>query len=237
MSSTPLFSDRTSAGEKLAQRIFEELNQIKAAGISAKPLVYALPRGGIPIAAPIARLLGCPIDIVVAKKITRPQNPELAIGACTASGHVIWSGPKPFLKNQQNLREEALRQAQEKAQAQFAEFSPYCPQISPQGAIAILVDDGIATGMTMAVAVQALKAQKPEQVWISAPVAPAELITWLQEGSDRAIVLETPHPFLSVSRFYAEFPQVETDEALAYLQQHNAPFLSQHIEPDVSSSS
>ncbi len=226
MSSIPLFSDRINAGEQLAQFILRELAQLKTEGVSAQPIVYALPRGGIPVAVPIARILGCPLDIVVAKKITKPQNPELAIGAVTADGHVLWADPKPFRKSQQSLRETALLEAQEKAQAQLAKFSPSCPQISPEGAIAILVDDGIATGMTMAVAVQALKAQNPAQVWISAPVAPAELMTSLQEWGDRVIVLEMPHPFLSVSRFYVEFPQVETSEALAYLQQYNNPQLS-----------
>ncbi|GAC1472277.1 MAG: phosphoribosyltransferase [Chamaesiphon sp.] len=235
MSSIPLFSDRIHAGEQLAQSIFTELAQLKAAGVFAQPIVYALPRGGIPVAIPIVRQLDCPLDILVAKKITRTQNPELAIGAVTADGHVLWSGLKPFRKNQHKLREAALIEAQEKAQAQLALFSPSCLGASPEGAIAILVDDGIATGMTIAAAAASLKVQNPAQVWISAPVAPAELMNWLHQWCDRAIVLETPHPFLSVSRFYAEFPQVETSVALAYLQEHNQAFLSGQKVADQSS--
>lgn len=222
MSPNPLFSDRTDAGEQLAKAIRGELAQLNAAGVSAQPIVYALPRGGIPVAAPIAQALNCPINIVVAKKITKPQNPELAIGALTADGHILWSKSKPFGKNQQHLQEAAVHQAREKAIAQEAEFSPSCPRVSAEGAIAILVDDGIATGMTMAVAAQSLRAQRPEQLWITAPVAPAELMAELHQWGSRAIVLETPHPFLSVSRFYVEFPQVESSVALVYLQQHNS---------------
>jgi predicted phosphoribosyltransferase len=85
--------------------------------------------------------------------------------------------------------------------------------------LAILVDDGIATGMTMAVAAKALQSQQPAALWICAPVAPADLMGFLAGMGDKAIVLETPHPFYSVSRFYGQFPQVETAEALRCLQQ------------------
>ena len=91
MSAALRFSDRLNAGEQLAQSIKVALLELNAAGISAQPIVYALPRGGIPVAVPVAVALGCPIDIVVAKKITQLENPELAIGAVTSDGHVLWS--------------------------------------------------------------------------------------------------------------------------------------------------
>ena len=223
MSSGPLFSDRADAGEQLAQSLLTQVTQLEAAGISALPIVYALPRGGIPIAAPVARKLGCPLDIVVAKKIATPQNPELAIGAVTSEGQVLWARQKLFSKKNSTVLETALRQAQEKAQAQLDQLSIGRPNVNPQGALALLIDDGIATGMTMAAATQALKAHNPSQIWICAPVAPAGLMKWLARWCDRLVILETPEPFWSVSRFYADFPQVETEEALVYLQQHNHP--------------
>jgi putative phosphoribosyl transferase len=179
MSSAPLFSDRADAGEQLAQSLLTHLNQLKAAGVMAPPIVYALPRGGIPIAAPVARQLGCPLDIVVAKKIATPQNPELAIGAVTSEGHVLWAKQRLFGKKNSKCWKPPLRQAQEKAQAQLAQLSIACPEVNPQGALALLVDDGIATGMTIAAATQALKAHNPAQIWICAPVAPAGLMKWL----------------------------------------------------------
>lgn len=233
MSAAPLFRDRVEAGEQLAQYIKTEWQKLGAEqGVSAQPIVYALPRGGIPVAAPVALTLGSPLDIIVAKKISLPENPELAIGAVTSDGHVLWTYAMPFRRNKSQRWQAALLQAQEKAQAQLDMFSPNCPKVNPHGAIAILVDDGIATGMTMAAAALALKARNPAQIWICAPVAPESLKSWLQERCDRTLILEMPHPFFSVSRFYAQFPQVDTQEAIACLQQHNQQFFSPPQPPD-----
>lgn len=219
MPPSPLFRDRICAGEQLAAAIRATVIGLRSSGILVQPIVYALPRGGVPVAAQVARLLGCPLDVVVAKKISLPENPELAIGAVTADGQVLWAKPTPFRRQNFPLRQAALTEALNKARSQLAHLTPACPQIDLQGAIAILVDDGIATGMTMAVAAQALRAQHPAEVWLCAPVAPPSLLPWLQQWGDRMIVLETPQSFFSVSSFYAEFPQVETEVALVYLQQ------------------
>lgn len=217
MLSIPFFENRADAGEKLAAAVVAELGKLHLTAQDAvKPIVYALPRGGLPVAVPIARLLGCPLDVVVAKKITRPDNLEYAIGAVTADGQVLWPKQKP-----RNLRFQtlALQQAQDNAQSLLALLEAGRPKISAAGALAILVDDGIATGMTMAVAAQALRAQQPAALWICVPVAPPDLVEFLGEMCDRAIVLETPDPFYSVSRFYGEFGQVETEVALECLMQ------------------
>ncbi len=227
MSSAPLFSDRADAGEQLAQSLLIQVNQLKEAGISAPPIVYALPRGGIPLAVPVARKLDCPLDIVVAKKITTPQNPELAIGAVTSEGHVLWMRNQRLGNKLSRVRELALLEAREKARIQLEQFSIGRPQVNPQGALTLLVDDGIATGMTMAAATQALRAKDPAQVWICAPVAPGGLMEWLSRWCDRVVVLETPEQFLSVSRFYQTFPQVPTEEALIYLQEYNHRFTTE----------
>lgn len=222
MSPAIIFRDRTDAGEQLAQEIHRILTKIAAvSSVSPRPIVYALPRGGLPMAAPVARLLGCPLDIVVAKKISHPKNPELAIGAVTADGSFLWSEETPWSLRNSQQGEVALSVALDKAKSQLAQLTPGRPRVNPKGAIAIVVDDGIATGMTMAVATQALREQNPAAVWICAPVAPKTLLPWLEQWGDRQILLATPKSFLSVSRFYAEFPQVETEEALACLQQHN----------------
>ena len=216
-----IFVDRHDAGEKLAQAVLIEAQTLPK---STRFVVYALPRGGLPVAEPVARALDCPLDVIVAKKITRPENLELAIGAVTADGHVLWLKPSSD-RVQEPDREAALLSAQGKAQAQLAQFGAR-PEIDPEGAIALLVDDGIATGMTMAVAVKALRTRNPLQIWICAPVAPQEMVNALRqnsdllgfEGANRAIILATPDPFWSVGRFYQVFTQVETEEALACLQ-------------------
>ena len=94
----------------------------------------------------------------------------------------------------------------------------------PEWQIAILIDDGIATGITIAAATIELKEQNTSQIWICAPVAPPSLLKWLKRWSDQVIILQTPEPFWSVSRFYAEFPQVATEDALIALQQYNLTY-------------
>ncbi|MBW4613669.1 MAG: phosphoribosyltransferase [Desmonostoc vinosum HA7617-LM4] len=221
MSHTPLFADRTHAGEELARVIHHVLiQQAIDAKVKPVPIVYALPRGGIPVAVPIARLLGCPLTIVVAKKISHPENPELAIGAVTASGNVLWTQQKPTRpKYNSRWREIAFNKAINKAKSLEAQLLPTCPEVNAEGATLILVDDGIATGMTIAVAAIALRALSPAAIWLCTPVAPQSLLPWLHQWGDRLIILETPEPFRSVSNFYTEFPQVDTLEAIMYLQE------------------
>lgn len=215
MANFPLFSDRTDAGEQLAQEIAVTISQLATVELPP-PVVYALPRGGLPVALPIARKLQCPLSVIVAKKIAHPKNPELAIGAVTAMGNVLWNEQNPYPKASQRT---ALEQAIATAEAQMAQFSLACPQTSATNAIAIIVDDGIATGMTMAVAAQAIRMQKPAAIWLCAPVAPPSLLPWLQTWGDRLIVLHTPQSFFSVSNFYERFEQVDTSEAVACLHQ------------------
>lgn len=219
MSHIPLFRDRQDAGEQLAQAVIAEITKVRLMGILAKPIVYALPKGGIPVAIPIARHLNCPLDVIVAKKITFPDNPELAIGAVTADGHILRSRQERFTWQEAGAWRTVLHQAQEKATDQYAQFSEHCPHHDPKDAIAILVDDGIATGMTMAVAARALRDRHPAQLFLCAPVAPKQLMHSLDHWGDRIIVLATPHSFMSVSRFYEEFQQVEMEEALEGLEQ------------------
>ena len=218
MSPAIIFRDRIDAGEQLAQEIHQIFTKMAASSV-AQPIVYALPRGGLPVALPIARSLRCPLDIVVAKKISHPNNPELAIGAVTADGNITWSEETPLNLRNSQLGEMAVNEALKKADSQLAYLAPGRTKFNHEGAIAILVDDGIATGMTIKVASQALRKQNPVAIWICAPVAPWGLIPWLEKWGDRIILLSAPKSFLSVSRFYEEFPQVETESALACLLQ------------------
>jgi len=221
MSRARRFRDRTEAGEHLAKAIHAAVLQLGSDGVVVQPIVYALPRGGLPVAVPVARQLGCPLEIVVAKKISHPQNPEVAMGAVTVAGQVLWAEPKPGYGQEPQLEQAALNEALNLAQCQLAQLAPASPQVDPKGALAILVDDGIATGMTMAVAAQALRVQQPAAVWLCTPVAPQDLVPWLEQWGERLIVLKTPQLLLSVSRFYTEFHQVKTEEALACLQAQN----------------
>ncbi|EAW37959.1 phosphoribosyltransferase [Lyngbya sp. PCC 8106] len=214
MFSTPPFKDRTQAGIELAKAIERQI--ARHPQHRDRIIVYALPRGGLPVAEPVARRLNCPLDVIVAKKITHPDNPELALGAVTAEGYVLWSSkhrPANF-----ELQQTLLHQAHGKALDQLAQLAPNGLKTNPQNALAIIIDDGIATGLTMAVAVRFLKSKNPSEIWIGVPVAPRDLQEPLKQWCDRLIILKLPRIFFSVSRFYRDFPQVETQTAIAYLQ-------------------
>jgi predicted phosphoribosyltransferase len=227
MSTSLAFADRTEAGLLLAKAVAFQMEKQRSHQHSPnqmpKSIVYALPRGGLPVAAPVAEKLDCPLGVMVTKKITMPDNEELAIGAVTADGHTLWSRHQP----QETDRDSAWQTAYQKAAKQSQQLEAYCPDLNPTGCIAMLVDDGMATGMTMLAAAQALRAKNPEQIWICAPVAPPEVVERLKKACDRTVVLETPEPFLSVSRFYQNFPQVGMETACHYLQQHNQKYQNQ----------
>ncbi|MBW4632027.1 MAG: phosphoribosyltransferase [Iphinoe sp. HA4291-MV1] len=228
MINIPLFVNRTQAGEQLAQAIYAILTQQTNQVAKPVTIVYALPRGGLPVAAPVARLLNCPLTVEVAKKISHPENPELAIGAVTASGNVLWDQQKLSFRRTPDCgwQEASLDAAISQAKSLQAQLSPACPQVNTEGATLILVDDGVATGMTMAVAATSLVALSPAEVWLCTPVAPLQLLPWLHQWGDRVVVLSTPKRFFSVSNFYLEFPQIETEQAFEYLLQQNEEIMN-----------
>lgn len=216
MSAIPLFLDRNVAGEQLTTAICDRLEQLQFSHVAiAKTIVYALPRGGLPVALPIARTLRCPLDVIVSKKITPPNNPELAIGAVTADGFILWSKYKP---DNPVLQKQILEQAQEKARQQINHLAIARPVVHPEGALVLIVDDGIATGLTMLAAIESVKLKKPLAVWVCVPVAPPEIMPVFQTTCDQLILLASPEPFFSVGRFYREFDQVETSQAITCLQ-------------------
>lgn len=221
MTTSILFRDRTDAGKQLAQLVSLYIKKLESEIIDVPLIVYALPRGGIPVALPVAKELGCPLDIIVAKKITTPDRPEFAIGAVTSDGNLIWA--KPHYLHQISWRglKEAMETAQQKAEEREKQLSPYCPSINPTGAIAILVDDGIATGMTIAVAVQEIRDKQVKEIWLCSPLAPLNLVPKLESWGDRVFLLATPDPFLSVGRFYQEFNQVSLETTITLLQEYN----------------
>ncbi len=207
-----LFENRLDGGIQLA-KLIDKL--VKNSPNQPSPVVYALPRGGLPVGEAIANRLECPLSVLVSKKISLPSNPELAMGAITAEGDTIWTS---YLDNvTQPELIQAKEKAYQKARQQWDLFAPLCSKINCQGAIAILADDGIATGMTIAAAAMSLKKHHPQAIWIAAPVAPPHISEELRPWCDRVIVIKTPDPFFSVSRFYVDFPQLSDQEALNIL--------------------
>lgn len=214
MSNIARYQNRFTAGEYLAEEVVKAL-----ASVDTPVRVYALPRGGIPVAVPVAKRLNCPLEVLAAKKIALPSNSELALGAITPDGTTVWNQRARLGEGSQQTLEQAREKALASAIAQQEQFNPHCPCASVKDSIIILVDDGIATGMTMFAAVKALRKQAPAEIWLAVPVAPFEMKSKLQESCDRAILLQTPDPFWNVGRFYEEFSQVSTPEAIAQLQE------------------
>jgi predicted phosphoribosyltransferase len=221
MPSSPLFRDRHDAGCQLAKAVEQRVTAQGWQQLPLSPVVYGLPRGGVAVAAPVAQALQCPLDVVIAKKITLPDHPEFAIGAVTADGQVMRARRRMIFGDRDPRWRQSREAALTKARAQWQQLAAVSPQIRPKGRLVVLVDDGIATGMTMAVAARSLFAKHPAHLLICAPVAPPGVVTRLQHWCDAVVVLATPTAFLSVSRYYADFPQVEMAEAIACLQHHN----------------
>lgn len=215
MSETTLYEDRINAGEALAQAVETSLE-----GNDLPVRVYALPRGGVPVAIPIAQRLNCPLEVLAAKKISLPPNSELALGAVTPDGTTVWAKFPQVRQQRKRKLDQGREKAISSAIAQQEQFQPYCPSASVAGSIVMIVDDGIATGMTMMSAIAALRNQNPAQIWVVAPVAPPETEVQFQKLSDHTIILHTPDPFLNVGRFYKNFPQVSTEEAVSLLLEH-----------------
>ena len=208
-----MFQDRGDAGKQLAEAVVEAAPQ--------DPVVLALPRGGVPLAAAVAGALGAPLDLVLVRKIGMPGHAELAAGA-------IVDGPAPTtLFNSAILRSVGLSEAdfdgrieelKAEIEARRARYLPGRDPVPVAGKTAILVDDGIATGATIRVAVKALRAQDPAAIWIAVPVAPADIIPRLEAEADRVICLETPREFWAVGAHYLDFGQVEDEAVVAALR-------------------
>ena len=207
-----LFSDRSEAGRALAQQLARL--ELRA------PVVLALPRGGVPVAAEIARELKAPLDLVLVRKIGVPWQPELAVAAIVDGTHpelVIDEEVKQEAGVDQGYIEaEAKRQLVELERRRRVYLSGRLP-IPLLGRTAIVVDDGIATGTTMRAALKALRRRSPAEVVLAVPVAPRETIEALRELVDRVVCLAQPEPFYAIGLHYGDFHQFEDEEVIAAL--------------------
>ncbi|PZO37209.1 MAG: phosphoribosyltransferase [Pseudanabaena frigida] len=205
-----LFEDRYTAGCQLAELIVKDKPM--------NPLVYGIPRGGVLVAAPIAEKLSCPLDVAIAKKITLPSNPETALGAISSDGFIVDIGREYCTPSEWS---HAIHNARTKAEGLLHMFQPFRPQLEIAETTAILVDDGIATGATIAAITAAMKNMPYREIWLAVPVAPLRIPRLLTSLIDKIILLEQPEIFMSVSCFYKHFPEVTTSEALSYFQSAN----------------
>lgn len=207
------FRDRHEAGERLAKA----LAQFKG----KDAVVLALPRGGVPVAAPIARELGAPLDLVLVRKIGVPFQPELAMGAVADGGTPI------VIRNEDVIAMAGVGEAQfaRACAGQCAEierrrrlYLGARPRASARGRIAIVVDDGVATGATTRAALRAVRAQAPAEVILAVPVAPSETLDSLRGAVDGIVCLEAYDDFMGVGCYYDDFRQIGDDAVVALLE-------------------
>jgi putative phosphoribosyl transferase len=200
------FRDRSEAGRVLA----EELSRYAGRD---DVVVLALPRGGVPVGYEIAKALGAPLDVFVARKLGVPGYPELAMGAIASGGRAVLD---QALVQRLGISEDAVRQvvAQERRELERREAA-YREGRSPldlSGKTVILVDDGLATGATMRAAALAVKEHRPERVIVAVPVAAAQTCDDFRGDVDEIICAVTPEPFYAVGLWYENFDQTTDEE-------------------------
>jgi erythromycin esterase-like protein/predicted phosphoribosyltransferase/predicted alpha/beta-hydrolase family hydrolase len=208
------FADRADAGRRLARRL---------ADLSLdNPVVFALPRGGVPVALEIAKVLKAPVELVLVRKIGAPGQPELALAAVVdgQNAETVVNEEVSRLSGADSAYLERAR-ARELAEIERrrALYLGNHAQISPVGRTAIVVDDGLATGATATAAIRALKRQGAARVVLAVPVAPADVIEHMRQEADEVICLEAATRFPGVGAFYGDFHQLDDQETRDLLRQ------------------
>src|SRR6266404_3822332 len=208
----PMFRDRKDAGQRLAAQLLHLKDR--------SPVLLALPRGGIAIGSEIARLLGAPLDIVLVRKIGVPSQPELALGAVADGGT-----PEIFIDERTRealaipgdyVREETARQLAELERRRQSYGAGRAP-VEIAGRTAIVVDDGIATGATMRVALRAVRRRGPAWLVLAAPVAAAETLAALSGEADETVCVAAPQGLGAIGYYYDDFHQMSDDEVTGLL--------------------
>ncbi len=206
------FRDRAEAGRRLGARLVE----LGVTGVAGDVVVVGLPRGGVPVAAEVAAVLGAPLDVVVVRKLGAPMQPELALGAIgegsarVLNHHVI----EAFGVGEDELREIERRERAE-LERRARNLRGVIGGVPLRGRTVVVVDDGLATGATARAAVEVVRAAGARRVMLAVPVAPAH---WAgAEVADRLVVLEAIDRFIAVGHHYVDFAQVTDDEVRACL--------------------
>ena len=200
------FADRVEAGRELAAGLREYAGRDDV-------VVLALPRGGIPVAFEVARELGAPLDVILVRKLGLPEQPELAMGAIASGGVRVLNDEvvRATAVSPEEIEEVAAREGEELARRERL-YRGERPPPAIEGKVAILVDDGLATGSTMLAAIGALRRQRPARIVVAAPIAPPETCEELRREADDVVCVRTPEPFLAIGAWYERFPQVSDDE-------------------------
>jgi len=208
------FRDRADAGRQLASRL--------AGMLLERPIVYALPRGGVPVALEVARRLKAPLDLVLVRKIGAPGAPEVALGALVEGNPpetVINEGVRRHSGADAAYLERAREQELQELQRRRSRYLGDRARIDPAGHTAIIVDDGLATGATAKAALIAIRRRGAARTVLAIPVAPIAALDEMAALADLVVCLEPVLDFPGVGSFYADFHQLSDEETIDLLRQ------------------
>lgn len=213
MSEAYIYANRREAGrmlaEKLAGRGYEQ------------PVVLALPRGGVPVAAEIARALNAPLDLVLVRKIGVPWQPELALAAVVDGPHPevvvnddVWEAARLDSEQFERLKAREIEEIDRRRKTYLQERD----RVRIEDATVIVVDDGIATGATVRAALKGLRRGRPRKLVLAVPVAPPDTVRKLRREVDEVVCPQTPEPFYAIGIFYHDFTQMSDEDVVEVLE-------------------
>lgn len=211
-----IFDDRVDAGRKLAEALIFYRGQ--------DVVVYALPRGGVVLGVEVAHALDAPLDLLIVRKVGHPYSPEYAIAAVAEDGHIV-SNPSELQSIDKEWFNARVRLERAEARRRRELYTSGRTPIPATDKIAIIVDDGLATGLTMFAAVQEVRHANPRKVIVAVPVAPPDTVEELKQLADEVIALHQPSDLGAIGRFYLDFRQVTDDQVVALLHRIPSPQL------------
>ncbi len=212
---TMIFNDRIDAGQQLADRLMGYRNM--------NPIVLGVPRGGVPVAYEVAKALGAPLDVVVARKVGAPFQPEFGIGAIAPGGvRILDDYAVRVLGIADEELESLIARETVEMERRLARFRSGLPPLELKDRVVIVVDNGIATGVTTRAAVRSVRLQKPERIVLGVPVCAAETADILRSEVDDFVCLQTPVDFRAVGFWYRDFTQVQDEEVIELLERARA---------------
>jgi putative phosphoribosyl transferase len=211
------YANRTVAGRALAETLVVE-------AVLAKPIVLALPRGGVPVAAEVAARLNAPLGVILVRKIGVPGRSELAMGALAMVDGQLSEFRNEEIVDGLRITDHAFEAARNRERLELERRASIFPtrNLGVADSAVIVVDDGLATGSTMLAAVAAVRALQPAAVVVAVPVGARQAVQALRVVADLVVCLSTPEPFIAVGAAYEDFRQLSDEEVVAVLNEFNS---------------